>query len=314
MKKILIIKLGALGDVIFAEGAIRDIQQHHPHDEITLLTSPFFARLLASHPAIHRLEIDHRRPRWDLWYLYTLIRRLRGYGYDQVYDLQNNSRTNLYQMLMLSTPWSGKAWLASHRYIQQDAEHKNRQDYLSEQLQLAGVPTYYCHRPNWLWLQQPVHDLLQTYGLAAGFILMLPGCSKRHPEKRWPGYVALANRLTQQGYTVVCAPGPDEMDVLASMPGLCLLDQGKPLSIPQLIGLAQHAWLVIGNDSGPTHLLARCQTRGIGIFQKARYVADSGIANYYTVLQQDNLENLSVDAVLAKALALLTTQVEDSTA
>ncbi len=43
MSKVLIIKLGALGDVIMATPAIKQIQRHHHADEIWLLTStPFF--------------------------------------------------------------------------------------------------------------------------------------------------------------------------------------------------------------------------------------------------------------------------------
>ena len=151
-------------------------------------------------------------------------------------------------------------------------------------------------------------SLLNHYELQRGFILMLPGCSKRHPHKRWPGYVDLAKQLQARGQTVVCAPGPDELDLIDYFPGVCLLDNGKPLSIPQLIGLASHVQLVIGNDSGPTHLLARCQTKGIGIFQNEKYIHSCAIKRYYEVFCADPIGQITVDAVLARAMQMIATK------
>lgn len=305
-QKILIIKLGALGDVIFAEGAIRDIRHHHPQAHITLLTAPFFGKILRTHPSIDQIMIDQRRPRWHLHYIFILIQRLRRQKFDCVYDLQNNRRTNMYHKLLMPIRWSGKASWATFRYTQHNSPQKTRHDYLAEQLQLAGIKTLHSLRPNWLWLGAPVDGLLRKYQLTQPFVLLLPGCSMRHPEKRWPGYAQLARALSQQGYAVVFAPGPEEIHLVHEMPGICLLDQNKPLSIMQLIGLASHTSLVIGNDSGPTHLLACCQTRGIALFHNERYVHDSGIAKYYHVFTQHPIANISVQSVQDAALAQLT--------
>ena len=312
MKKILIIKLGALGDMIFSEGAICDIKNHHKNDEITLLTSPFFGRLFASYPGIDRIEIDHRRPRWDIIYLFNLIRKLRRHRYDMVYDLQNNSRTNLYHKLLQPIAWCGKASFATHRYTQNSSPDQSRHDYLQAQLQLANIPIDFCKNPNWLWLKQPVAHLLASFNIRHPFILLIPGCSKRHPEKRWPGYNQLAAQLQSLGHIVVCAPGPDEMDLINTFPGICLLDNHKPLSIPQLIGLAQYTSLVIGNDSGPTHLLACCQTKGIALFHNPLYIADSGISRHYSTLQAHPIDQISIQKVLEKVAELLKTKTSNT--
>tara|TARA_B100001989_G_scaffold252771_1_gene236097 strand:+ start:3992 stop:4948 length:957 start_codon:yes stop_codon:yes gene_type:complete len=297
MKKILIIKLGALGDVVNAEGAIRDIKNHHPYDEITLLTSPLFAKLLKAHPCIDRIEVDRRLPRWNLKYLYQLIKKLRDYRYDMVYDLQNNRRTNLYNMLMQPIKWCGKARFATIRYQQDNALHDTKRNTLEEQLERASLQTKFTCHPDWLWCQEPVDDILHRHKIHQKFILLLPGSSQKHPDKRWTGFFDLAKKLLACGYVVVYAPGPDERELIDSLPGICLLNHGAPLTIPQVIGLARNAQFVIGNDSGPTHLLARCQTKGLAIFQKEKYVNSSGIKDYYDVLCANPISQVSVDAV-----------------
>ena len=305
-EKILIIKLGALGDVIFAEGAIRDIRHHHPHASITLLTAPFFGKLLRNHPCIDHIMVDQRKPRWHLVYLFKLMLGLRRQKFDRVYDLQNNRRTNMYHKWLMPICWSGKANWATFRYTQHSSPQKTRHDYLAEQLQLAGIKTLHTLQPNWLWLGTPVDDLLRKHQLPTPFVLLLPGCSMRHPEKRWPGYAQLARELTKQGHTVVFAPGPEEMHLIHEIPAICLLDKDKPLTIMQMVGLAPHISLVIGNDSGPTHLMACCQTRGIALFHNERYVHDSGIAKHYHVFTQHPIAHISVQAVQDAALAQLT--------
>ena len=305
MKKILIIKLGALGDVVYAEGAINDIKKHHPNDEITLLTAPFYARLLQQHPCIDHVVIDERKSRWNLSYLFRLITLLRGNRYDRVYDLQNSSRTNLYHKLLFPISWCGRATYATYRYVPDLSVPKPGQTGFVEQLALVGIQAQHCQSPSWLWLQVPVCDTLRACQVTEPFILLLPGASAKHSQKRWPYYPELAKRLQELGYRVAWAPGPDELSMIDQFPATCLLDAGKPLSIAQLAGLARHTHLVIGNDSGPTHLLACCQTKGIAIFNCQRYIKSTAIDQKYTALHAEDLSQLSLDQVLQSALELL---------
>lgn len=310
MKKILIIKHGALGDIIFCEGAITDIKNHHKDDEVTLLTTPFFRKLLNNHPCIDRFEIDERKSRWNLVYLYRLIKKLRAQQYDMVYDLQNSNRTKLYHKLMMPVSWSGAALFASHRYRRKYIHQATCYTHLAKQLQLAQVTTSHCDKPNWLWLKAPVKHILSAYRISQPFVLLLPGSSKKHPQKRWPYYAQLARLLQQQGIPVFCAPGPDENELIESFPAPCLLDQNKPLSIPQLIGLSQHCACVIGNDSGPTHLLARCNTKGIALFNQQIDFHQTSIQAHYAVMQSHDLKQISATAVYDQLLSILSSNIK----
>ena len=60
--KVLVIKLGAFGDVVLAEGALRDIRRHHPKATITTLTTPGYAAIFERCPHVDVVEIDLRKP------------------------------------------------------------------------------------------------------------------------------------------------------------------------------------------------------------------------------------------------------------
>jgi len=119
-------------------------------------------------------------------------------------------------------------------------------------LESAGIKTQHTLHPDVSWMVDNVDDLLKTEGISPGFVLLLPGSSARHPQKRWPHYAALASLLIEKGYTVITAPGPDELDLCRTLPCKAIMKDGRPVSFNLLAGLMKKALLVIGNDSGPT--------------------------------------------------------------
>ena len=102
IRKILVIKLGALGDFVQSLAAMKQIREAHPDAHITLLTTPPFEALARASPYFNTVEPDGRPE--GIGETLALIRRLRGAGYDRVYDLQTSSRTNLYFQLLRPFP------------------------------------------------------------------------------------------------------------------------------------------------------------------------------------------------------------------
>ena len=72
MSNILIIKHGSLGDLIQANGAIKDIKKNFNNDKVFLLTTPNYTEFMSSCPYIDGVLIDKRLPRWNLFYLRNL--------------------------------------------------------------------------------------------------------------------------------------------------------------------------------------------------------------------------------------------------
>ena len=266
-RKVLVIKLGAFGDVVLAEGALHDIRLHHSKATITALTTPGYAAIFERCPHVDVVEIDRRKPRWQLPYLLELRRRLRASDYDLVYDLQNSSRTAMYfRWMRQPILWSGTAPGCSLPCRTDRFKTVPVLDRLAGQLADAGIATTHCQQPDPGWMADDVSGILEAHGVSDGFVFLIPGASARHPQKRWPHYARLAELLIEQGHQVVTAPGPDEIDLCRSLPAIALTARGDCLSLFQIAGLATRAGFVVGNDTGPTHLAAHCGARGLALY------------------------------------------------
>tara|TARA_B100000963_G_scaffold202932_1_gene176731 strand:+ start:23 stop:391 length:369 start_codon:yes stop_codon:yes gene_type:complete len=107
MSNILIIKLGSLGDLIQANGAIKDIKNFYPNRKVLLLTTQPYSIFMSECPYLDGVLIDKRLPRWNLFYLNNLKKTLSKYNFSKVFDLQNSSRTKFYKRFVIkNTEWS----------------------------------------------------------------------------------------------------------------------------------------------------------------------------------------------------------------
>ena len=305
-KHILVIKHGALGDVIQCEGALRDIRAHHQADDITVLTEPAYAKIMERCPSVDHVTLDPRAPRWRLDKMWSLGKQLRATGFDMVYDLQNSSRTaDYFRWFFTGTNWSGTAPGCSHPHKAPNPKSIHSLQRLEGQLNDAGVPCQHTRRPDLSWMAADVSALLETENLDPGFILLIPGSSAAHPQKRWPHYAELATRLIGAGHTVVTVPGPDELNLCATIPGTTLT-AGSFLGWFDLAGVIAKAAFIVGNDTGPTHLAAHMNRPGLALFGAHTSVEKTGIAREnFDTIEVDDLSTLSVDRVYNRVTAKL---------
>jgi ADP-heptose:LPS heptosyltransferase len=169
------------------------------------------------------------------------------------------------------------------------------------------VPATHARAPCPDWLAAPLPAAIEAC-LQAPFAVLLPGASARHAHKRWPHYAALARLLEARGLRVFSVPGPEEMAALDGLSGEVLLDDGRPLGIPQLASLLPRAHCVFGNDSGPTHLAAHLGCRGVALFGPGPSPVQTGILRErFAALVGDPLAALSAE----RALAALPTPTPD---
>lgn len=287
LEKVLIFKLGAFGDVIFCMVSMRRIRLYHPQAHITVLTSQPYATLFKRCPYVDEIVIDPRKPTWHIHRLIAVAKQLRRGGFDRIYDLQNDSRTRLYYRWALGT----------------------------------SIP-YYCHPTDQElplpepppaaidlspWMAEDVSSILRNHNISEGAILLIPGSSARHVIKRWPFFGSLAAQLTAEGRQVITAPGPDEIEYCRALPATLLLDNGRPLSLFQLAGLCTHASLVIGNDTGPTHLAARCGVATIALCGMLGMAERIGSSYYSAIFEQENMQSIPVAEVYQAASRILAT-------
>ena len=110
--RILVIKHGALGDIVLATGPFAAIRHHHPDAEIMLLTTRPYGEWLGGSGFFDLVWVDERPAPWDLLGWLALRRWLIQGGFDRVYDLQTSSRSSRYFQLLprrARPQWSGIA-------------------------------------------------------------------------------------------------------------------------------------------------------------------------------------------------------------
>lgn len=304
-EKILIIKLGAFGDVVQADGALRDIRAFHRDAEITLLTTPPFRKLMSRCPHINRVLTDSRPAVWKVSSWVTLARMLRGERFTRVYDLQKQDRTELYHRLF----FRGASWVGKQPGLRPSSALAG----FVSQLESAGVPARHCLTPDVSWMADDMNAFLFAQGVRKPYVVLIPGCSAKHPQKRWPHYAELAARLIELGYEVVTAPGPDEIDLAKSIPGHTLLGPNGFLNWFELAGVLKGACYVVGNDTGPSHVASCLGKPGLALFGPHTTAARTGICRGdFHALEVLDLAGLEVETVLARILPELPPVQENS--
>lgn len=297
--RILVIKLGSLGDFVQAFRPFAAIRVHHPDARVTLLTTPPYAPLARRSPWFDEVW-EEGRPEWsDLRGLAALARRLRGARFGRVYDLQTSGRSSRYRMLTGMGPeWSGIAWGASHRQRGPERERMHTVERQRDQLRIAGVEAF--PEPDLSWLDGDV----ARFGLPGRFALLIPGASPHRPGKRWPHFPALAAALDLPA-VVVGGRGEAALaaEIAAARPGT--VDLTGRTDLRDLGAVARSAALAVGNDTGPTHLAAVSGCPTLALFggeSDPALCAPRGPA--VRVLRADPLASLSPAEVAGAARGL----------
>lgn len=257
-RRILVIKLGALGDIFLAMGAFQDLRAHHRGERLVLLTRPGFAKFAADMPWFDEIIVDNgaRGLRLDRWL--AMRRMLRARGFSRVYDLQCNDRTAVYHVLLgpgRRPEWVGMARGCSHPWPDFRRARLPVPDRLRGMLASAGVPSA-APVPDLGWLDDPLSGLR----LPDRFVLLVPGCAPSRPYKRWPPerFAALARRLAERGLGAVVIGTADDAEsvraLVAAAPGV--VDLCGRTTLRQIAALARRSVGVVGNDTGPVHIAA----------------------------------------------------------
>jgi ADP-heptose:LPS heptosyltransferase len=289
LNKILIIKHGALGDIVLAFPAMAAIRAAHPSARITLLTTKPFAPFLAVSPWFDAIEIDTRPSALNILRLLNLRRQVTGF--DMVYDLQTSARSSWYFNLAGRPPWSGIAKNCSLPHADPSRDKMHTRERLEGQLRAAGI------------LRLPVPDLswadadISRFCLPPAYMALVPGAAAHRPEKCWPAqhFSALA---AAQGLPVIVLGGAEQRFSITGA-----IDLTGQTSFLELAAVLRGAAVAVGNDTGPMHLAAALGTKSVVLFSAAsdptltapRYPDGT----WPVILRVASLQDLPVAEVLA---------------
>ena len=307
MSNILIIKHGSLGDIAQACGAIQDISENHSEDQIHLLTTKPYFELFKKNPLVHNVILDRRLSRFNLIYLYMLMRTLKKLNIKKVYDLQNSSRTKFYKNILFSKAnfdtWSSSETTLPSNTLKEEFDKNPVLDRFDHQLKTSGVKTEHTLKPNFSWALTNIDNIKQEFKLDK-YIVLFPFCSAHLTHKKWPHYnelIELIKNKYGEQIKVVVAPGPSEIDDTKSINAISILNQGKALDISQLASLIKESSFVIANDTGPAHISAHLGVKGLTLFGKHTTAYKVSIEREnFKAIQVDDLEKLSAAKVFER--------------
>ena len=305
MKRILVIRLGALGDFFLSFGPFAAIRARHAADEVTLLTTAPFAALARRAPWFDRVEVDARpalldiaRPAAPAPAAGGIRFRLRSADLRPLVALFHSRRAAAlvgHRVGLLAPARQSAAGLHAHAGAPARATGNGGRD---------GVPA---------GRSVLAGALAGRATLPAPYALLVPGASAGRPRKRWPAerFGALAALLAGGGLTPVVVGTDGEAELAATIRAACpaAIDLTGQTALADLPGLAAGAALAVGNDTGPMHVAAAVGCRCVVLFS-----ADSDPAltaprgpggTWPVVVRVNDLAGLPVEEVVAAAAPFL---------
>jgi len=280
-QNILVIKHGAFGDLIQSDGIFRSIKKKHLNANLVLLTSSSFKKLMMESPYIQNVIIDNRYSFWNFKSYWCLIKKLNSFNFSYIYDLQNSQRTSLYRKFLLKN----SLWITTNRKDHPQSGLQGLVDMLTDN----GFTAKEIYDPNISWLINDVSNLINSKKISKNYIVLIPGSSRKHKEKRWPYYKELGKEFIKLDYDIVNILGPEELELNDSLDGhkLKLLEWGD------LAGVINNSLFVIGNDSGPSHIASCLKKPGLALFGPTTSGTKSELARApFKIVETKDLKSL----------------------
>ena len=305
MSNILIIKHGSLGDLIQANGAIKDIKKFYPNRKVFLLTTQPYSIFMSECPYLDGVLIDKRLPRWNLFYLNNLKKTLAKYDFSKVFDLQNSSRSKFYKRFIIkNVEWSSTETALDPGQRKSDFDKDPVLDRMEIQLKKSGIETEFTKNIDLSWAVENTSHLVKKY-TNREYILLFPFCSSKLKNKKWPYYKELIQRLKQEfknKYSVLLAPGPNEIEEANKLNAKVVLENNEHVTLKTLVSLINSAKLIIANDTGPAHIASHLDKKGLVLFGSHTSAEKVSIENFnFKAISVKNLNDLDVDTVLNEA-------------
>ena len=309
MSNILIIKHGSLGDLIQANGAIKDIKNFYPNRKVFLLTTQPYSIFMSECPYLDGVLIDKRLPRWNLFYLNNLKKTLSKYDFSKVFDLQNSSRTKFYKRFIIkNVEWSSTETALEPGQRKSDFDKDPVLDRMEIQLKKSGIETEFTKNIDLSWAVENTSHLVKKY-TNREYILLFPFCSPKLKNKKWPYFKELIQKLKQEfknKYSVLLAPGPNEIEEANELNAKVVLENSEYVTLKTLVSLIHSAKLIIANDTGPAHIASHLDKKGLVLFGSHTSAKKVSIENFnFKAISVDNLKDLDVNSVLKEVKAKL---------
>ncbi len=279
-RRILLVAVNWLGDLLFLTPAIRAIRRAHPDAQITCLAPRRGMELLQGNPHLNELlPMPDGRGLLNLVDWWPLIRQLRAGRFDTAF-LFHRSLTRAWVTWAAGIPsrigyrtWK-RGWLLTTAVKPPVKDSVHKVEIFLRLVEAAGIPAAGRHYDAPLLPEdaQAADRLAAELGIRPGDRVVALHAGANWRLKRWPAghFARLADALADRhGARVLFVGGEGDLPLIR---GICGRMKSRPLvatgrtTFRQLGALLRHARLLISNDSGPLHLGIAAGVPVIGLF------------------------------------------------
>ena len=279
-KRILVIRLDRLDDVVLSTQAASALRAAFPHGFIAMMMRPACRDVVEGHPAINEVilyekETLHR----GVWATVRFAHRLRRHRFDTALVLHPTNRSHWIPWLAgipVRVGYDRKCgWLLTHRRPhrkQEGAQHEAA--YTLELLEPFGITNAPVVPTMAIQFQAAarVEAWLREASITPADRLVAIHPSASCISKRWmpERFAQVADRLAvEQGVRICLITGPDDVSYATAVQQRMrqpALNAAGRLSVGELAALLQRCRLLISNDSGPVHVAAAVGLSVVDIF------------------------------------------------
>ncbi|MEJ2405967.1 MAG: glycosyltransferase family 9 protein [Candidatus Thiodiazotropha sp.] len=336
--RILIVRLSAIGDIVFASPLIHALRQRYPRARLYWLVQPESRALLECHPELDEVIVWPRGEWQSLWQarrwgaLWRAVRRfrqqLKAHHFDLALDVQGLMKSGLlcrlsgaHRRIGLGSR-EGSQWLMHERIPKGGEPRRIGSEYLyfAERLGLPNdsfeMQVGLCEAD-----QAFAGQLLAEEHLEDGFVAICPFTTR--PQKHWfnPRWSELVEAAQRHwGMPVMMLGGPGDREAAKTIRprnGGRLIDRVGETSLRQAAAILARARLVVGVDTGLTHIGIAMNRPTLCLFGSTRPYLDTTHANAEVIYHPRNcspckrhptcheafdcMADISVDEILERA-------------
>ena len=279
--KIAIVKLSALGDIVHAAIVLQFIKKHHPNAHITWLVDARFASLLKDHPLIDELVVLPLKESFKK--SYKIIKTLGKF--DKIIDLQGLFKSAVVAKLLGKEIYGFSRESVKEKIAARLYRHKFKIDYneniIIRNLSLVGYALNFGFDRDEILKKSPCFEIVGKFKNESGKKRVLIAAFASEESKIYDKFKDVV-RLLEGCEIYLCYGSESEKaraEAIISGTSAKLLEK---LSIKDMIDYIASCDLVIGNDSGLTHLAWAVNRPSITLFgnrpsHRNAYVTDKNL-------------------------------------
>lgn len=313
MKRVLLIQLRQLGDIILTTPSIRALRKHYPDAQIDFLSHRMGRLILENNPDINSLYTYSESDR--IHDKIALMWQLRRNRYDLVIDFMHNPRSALFAFMTRSPKRisfeSRRRWAFTETF-----RHPSERVYIVREKFALLEPLGISCQDERLVLPWQKGDL-KLYTdfqnkhpeFAQAPIRCAISATHRRMQRRWPleRYAELSDRMVRNwGACVVWLWGPGEKQLVQDAIKLChepvvLAPEG---SFSEFSAFLCQFDFFVGNSNGPSHVAVAAQIPTLQLHGSSFAKSWSPMKGRHQAIQSDAMANISVESVWQAAVEL----------